>query len=299
VVASINPATVGQSVTFTATVAGNGPTGTIQFMDASATLGSPVVLTAGVATLTLSTLSSGTHPITAVYSGDSSNAKSTSPVLSEVVSPNTAPPVVTPPASISIPATQASGATGSAWPALAAFLAGGSAVDTVDPSPVRLPPQVSGVSVSNTTLFPVGTTTVAFRFQDTGGNIGTATSTVTVAIGTPRIFGSIAGVGTDPSGAIYVNVVLTDTGTGNARNLRINSLVFRTLSGTGTVTYNTTLSPSLPIVIGNLDVGATVTTRVFLNVPSTATRISVTEIGPVQNVLGTNYNYSAAEAIVP
>jgi hypothetical protein len=42
-----------------------------------------------------------------------------------------------------------------------------------------------------------------------------------------------------------------------------------------------------------------VTTRVLLNVPSTATRISITENGPVQDVLGTSYNYSTAEALVP
>ena len=295
---SLNPSIAGQSVTFTAAVTGNSPTGTIQFLDGSTSLGT-VVLTGGVAAVTLSTLPVGTHSITAVYSGDSSNAKSTSMVLSEVVSPDTAPPVVTPPASISIPATEAGGARGNASPSLAAFLAGGTAVDIVDPSPKRLAPQVGGTAVDNTALFPAGTTTVTFRFQDASGNIGTANATVMVAIGTPRITGSIAGVGADPSGAIYVNVVLTNTGTGDARNLKINTLLFRTLSGTGTVTYNAALSPSLPITIGNLDVGNAVTTKVFLNVPATATRISVTENGPVQDVLGTNYNYSAAEALVP
>jgi hypothetical protein len=204
---------------------------------------------------------------------------------------DTTPPVVTPPANISIPATEAGGARGSASPLLAAFLAGGTAVDNVDPSPARLAPQVGGSAVDNTTLFPVGMTTVTFRFQDSSGNIGAANATVTVAIGTPRITGSIAGVGTDPSGAIYANVVLTNTGTGNARSLQINSLVFRTLSGTGTVTYNSTLSPALPLAIGNLDVGAAVITRLFLNVPGTATRISITESGPVQDVLGTKFNY--------
>jgi hypothetical protein len=77
---------VGQSVTFTATVTGNSPTGTIQFTDGAASLGAPVPLTGVTATLTLSTLSAGTHPIAAVYSVDSSNSKSTSAVLSEVVS---------------------------------------------------------------------------------------------------------------------------------------------------------------------------------------------------------------------
>ena len=80
---SVNPVIVGHPVTFTATVTGSSPTGTIKFMDGGASLGSPVTLAAGVATLTTSTLAPGTHFITAVYSGDSANPTSTSGVLSE------------------------------------------------------------------------------------------------------------------------------------------------------------------------------------------------------------------------
>jgi hypothetical protein len=211
-----------------------------------------------------------------------------------------APPVVTPPSSVLIPATQAGGATGGAWPALAAFLAGGTATSTLSTAPVELPPQVGGVSVSNATLFPIGTTTVTFSFKDANGNIGRATSTVTVAVGTPRITGSIAGIGTDPaSGAVYANVVLTNTGTGNAYSLTISALTFRTLAGTGAVAYNTNLSPALPIVIGNLNVGVAVTARLYLNVSSTATRISLTENGGLQDVLGTNYTFSTSQAAIP
>ncbi len=299
-VSSLNPATVGQAVTFIATVSGNGPTGTVQFVDGASNLGAPVTLTNATASVTSSALLSGTHPITAVYSGDSSNAASTSAILFELVSVTaTGGPVVTPPASIVVPATEAGGARGSAWPALGLYLISGTAVSTLPSSPVRLPARIGGTVVDNSTLFPVGVTTVSFSFKDANGNIGTASSTVTVTTGTPRITGSVASVGTDPSGAIYVNVVLTNTGTGNARNLKINTLTFRTLSGTGAVTYNAALSPTLPLTIGKLDLGSPVTTRVYLNVPSTAARISITESGPVQNVSGTNYNYSTAESLVP
>jgi hypothetical protein len=141
--------------------------------------------------------------------------------------------------------------------------------------------------------------TLASRFSPLGllpnGNLGSST----VAVGTHRITGSSAGVSVDPSGAISVKIVLTNTGTGNARNLKINTLVFRVLSGTGTITYNTALSGSLPLAIGNLDVGASVTTVIYVNVPSTVTRMSVTGSGPVQDVVGTSYNYSTAEAVIP
>ena len=41
---SVNPSNSGQSVTFTATVSGSSPTGTVQFMDGASNLGVPVAL---------------------------------------------------------------------------------------------------------------------------------------------------------------------------------------------------------------------------------------------------------------
>jgi hypothetical protein len=43
-----------------------------------------------------------------------------------------------------------------------------------------LPPQVNGVDVDSSTLFPLGPTTVTFRFADTFGNVGAATAEFTV-----------------------------------------------------------------------------------------------------------------------
>jgi hypothetical protein len=78
---SQNPSTVGQSVTFTATVSSTGgtvmPDGTVQFMDGGNTLGPAQTLAAsgsdGVAAYTTSALTNGMHQITAVYSGDAAN----------------------------------------------------------------------------------------------------------------------------------------------------------------------------------------------------------------------------------
>jgi len=90
------------------------------------------------------------------------------------------PPVVIPPAPISVLATELGGARGAAVPALAAFLGAGSANDSIDPAPVRLLPQVSGIDVDDQSLFAAGTTTVTFRYRDAAGNTGIATSTVFV-----------------------------------------------------------------------------------------------------------------------
>ena len=83
---SPNPSQSGQAVTFTAQVASAGPTptGRVKFLDGATTLGS-ATLSGGAAKLTRSTLAVGTHPITAQYLGDDVSAKSTSPVVNQVV----------------------------------------------------------------------------------------------------------------------------------------------------------------------------------------------------------------------
>ena len=79
-----NPSAFGQPVTFTATVTGNSPTGTVQFFDGANALGS-VALVGGVSTLVTSALTVGPHVITATYSGDANNATSTSSALTQSV----------------------------------------------------------------------------------------------------------------------------------------------------------------------------------------------------------------------
>jgi len=84
---SINPSDAGDAVTFTATVtaAGGGtPTGNVVFsIDGVAQPG--VALAGGVAAVTTSTLTSGTHQIVAAYAGDAGFSPSTSTPLNQVV----------------------------------------------------------------------------------------------------------------------------------------------------------------------------------------------------------------------
>ena len=87
VASSVNPALAGQSVTFTATIqpgTGNSATGTVTFMDGSTLLGTTTV-SSNSTQLAVSTLAVGTHSITAVYSGSSTFATSTSSALTETV----------------------------------------------------------------------------------------------------------------------------------------------------------------------------------------------------------------------
>ncbi|HEX4786243.1 MAG TPA: Ig-like domain repeat protein [Candidatus Sulfotelmatobacter sp.] len=87
-IASPNPAVVGQSVTFTATVnptPTGSPTGTVSFYNGSTLLGTATVNSFGVATLTTSALAVGTNLVSAAYSGNASFATSTSSPLTETI----------------------------------------------------------------------------------------------------------------------------------------------------------------------------------------------------------------------
>ncbi|HEV2186445.1 MAG TPA: Ig-like domain repeat protein [Stellaceae bacterium] len=81
-----NPSVHNQPVTFTATVtSGSGtPTGTVTFLDSGQAIGA-ATLAAGVATFTTSSLSIGTHSITASYGGANTFLASTSAALSQAV----------------------------------------------------------------------------------------------------------------------------------------------------------------------------------------------------------------------
>jgi hypothetical protein len=83
----LNPATFGQVVAFTATLQSSGggaPTGTVTFLDGTTSLGVATV-SSNAAQLSLSTLSPGSHTITAKYSGDGNFTASTSSAVTQTV----------------------------------------------------------------------------------------------------------------------------------------------------------------------------------------------------------------------
>ena len=80
-----NPSTYGQSVTFTATVAPPGATGTVTFKDGGTDISGAISVASGQAQFSTSSLSAGSHSITAHYSGDGTYLPSTSSSLAQVV----------------------------------------------------------------------------------------------------------------------------------------------------------------------------------------------------------------------
>ena len=87
---SLNPATVTQSITFSATVpasvAGVTPTGKVTLYDGTTAIGTIQLNASGVANFTTSTLTGGTHNITAVYAGDAVYGTATSGAVAQQVS---------------------------------------------------------------------------------------------------------------------------------------------------------------------------------------------------------------------
>jgi hypothetical protein len=91
---SVNPSTIGQSVTFTATVS-PAATGSVSFFDGATPLGTVSLDGSSQAALATSSLSAGTHNIVAVYAGDSTHAGSSSAVLVQNVNLQSATITVT------------------------------------------------------------------------------------------------------------------------------------------------------------------------------------------------------------
>jgi len=84
---SANPSAFGQSVTLSATIQtafGGNATGTVTFLDGSTSLGT-VTVSSNAAQLTLSSLSVGSHSITAKYSGDNNFTANTSTAVTQTV----------------------------------------------------------------------------------------------------------------------------------------------------------------------------------------------------------------------
>lgn len=162
---SVNPSATGQSVTFTATVTPSTVTGTITFKDGTASLATERV-TAGVGTLTTTTMASGSHSITAVYSGDTDDLGNTSPPMTQIVGSNSTTTSLT---------------------------------SSANPAKV-------GTKITFTATVTPSSATGKVTFKDGTTKLGTATlkkgvaifSTTTLAIGTHQITATYAGDSTHP-----------------------------------------------------------------------------------------------------
>jgi photosystem II stability/assembly factor-like uncharacterized protein len=86
---SENPSSYGHTVTFLASISGgvSTATGTVTFKDSGSSIGTGAVNNSGQANFSISSLSAGSHQITAEYSGDATHASSASDSFTQVVNP--------------------------------------------------------------------------------------------------------------------------------------------------------------------------------------------------------------------
>jgi autotransporter-associated beta strand protein len=171
----------GQSVTLTATVApttGTGtPTGTVQFVNGTTDLGSPVTLnSSGVATLATTKLTTGSNSITAVYSGDSTYSTSTSAAVPVTVAQASSTTTVTTSPNpslagqnVTLTATIAAVSPGSGTPTgTVNFESGTTSLGDEN--------VIDGVATLNTTSLPTGTSSITAVYSG-DSNFTASTST--------------------------------------------------------------------------------------------------------------------------
>lgn len=116
---------------------------------------------------------------------------------------------------------------------------------------------------------------------------------------TPPTEAPIGSADTVAPAVTAVDVRFTNTGVGTAKDMTLTALRLRTLAGSGAATLNTALSPALPLVTPNVDVGNFFTVRLTFNTPPGLLRFSIAESGAVSDINRATYSYSHAQAVTP
>ena len=171
--ASVNPSTFGQSVTFTATVTGIMPipataSGDVAFFDGSTMLGTATLAANGQATFSTSALSTGSHTITATYSGDTNFAASASSRLADKVNPTSTVTSLAISSSsfvygqqVTLTANVNSAPSGSGIPTgVVVFMAGSATIGSAL--------LTSGTTILNTSGLPAGSDTITAVYEGDG-----------------------------------------------------------------------------------------------------------------------------------
>ena len=179
---SANPAKLGASVTFTATVSGgSSPTGSVSFTSNGAAISgcSAVTLASSKAKCATTTLAGGTDAIVATYSGDSNNNGSTSAPLSQVVVTTTtvlnnspASSVYGEPVALTATVTSSTGGTPAGN---VTFYRGTSSLGTVALNG-------SGEAVLNDSTLPVGTDSLSAKYAGNASYPASTSSTVSQVV---------------------------------------------------------------------------------------------------------------------
>lgn len=196
---SLNPSTVGDSVTFTATVTSGGSpvtSGTVSFADGATPLGSSVALDAsGQATLTTSGLMVGTHAISAEYGGTADFQQSAAAVTQVVTRASSATALTSSvnPSTLGQSVTFTANVTYASGQSLSAPVADGSVTFTDASIGLLGTVALSAGSASVTTAaLAVGTHTVTASYSGATGTDASNNSIVQVVDGVADAGGQYA-----------------------------------------------------------------------------------------------------------
>jgi hypothetical protein len=244
---SLNPSTVTQAVTFTASIATNA-TGTITFLDGGTSIGTGTI-TNGVATLTTSTLTAGVHTITASYGGDANNNAENSAPLSQTVSKNT--PILPIPVvsttspvvgtSVTITETVPPGVSGPVT-----FYNGS--------TPIGTAPIIGGVATITTSTLPLGTNPItASTPGDANNNPATSPSVAVTVVKTAPTVTVTSSL--NPS-IIHQSVTFTASAPAGATGT-ITFLDGTTVLGTGTLASGQTTLTTSSLTVGSHSITVT------------------------------------------
>jgi YVTN family beta-propeller protein len=293
-VASPSTPQYGDPVTLSASVSPSAVTGTISFYDGSVLLGSGAV-SGGTANLVTSTLSAGTHSITAIYNGDVDYASSTSTPQTVTVAKKTAPGGG---AALTITVQNQSRAYGTANPEFAYAVSGtlvngdtyGSAVAGVpvyastdtptSPAGSTFPINVSGLTSLNYTVALInGTLTIVSAPSQT---TLTANAT-TVQYGTP---------------ISLTATVLPAGATGQVSFSNGSALLGVATIGSGTATLTSSLPAGTYTItasyLGDTNFGSSTSTPINLTVTQAPLTITVQDAARQVNQGNPPFNYIAS-----
>jgi hypothetical protein len=296
---SPNPSAFGQTVTLTATASSTTgtPTGSVSFYNGNSLLGN-ATLSGGTGALNVSSLTAGSHSLTAIYSGSSSFATSTSATVTQVVNQASTTTTLTSSLNPSAPG-QSVMLTATLSPSAAAgtvtFFAGATSLGTGTLS--------AGVATLSTSALATGSHSLTATYNGSTNYAGSTSATLTQVVNAaaPAIT-SLA----PNSGVVGSSVTITGTNLTGATAVDFNGTVATaftvnsatsittavpTGASTGSVTVTTPggtsngliFTVTLPDLV--VTTATTIPTSSYHNVTITSTG-SLTLSGPL-NVAGT------------
>jgi hypothetical protein len=253
---SLTPSASGQSVSFTVTVHGGttAPTGTVSLLDGVSSIVSTMNLGAnGTVVIPLSTLTVGTHSLTAMYSGDGNYLTSTSPAISQKVLPNTTA-ILSSSANPSIAGTNVS---------ITVTVSGASGTPTGNvnlsdgATPLATLTLAGGVANFQTTSLVVGSHSLTAVYGGDPNNAGVTSGAYVQTVNQATTDTTVGASANPATAGRTVSLIATVTGNGATPGGQVRFFSQGTQVGTATLSGGTASLPISSLAVGSDSIYAT------------------------------------------